>query len=117
MARIRFGIIITALAVIGVSLPPAGQAAAPQATKGPEEVNFAISCGPEAQKAFKHAVWTLHSFWYPEALKAFTDIGKAEPGCAMAYWGIAMSRWYPLWYPPNAEAKARYAADKASGKA
>jgi len=104
MARIRFGIIITALAVIGLSIPPAGQAAEPQATKGPEEVNFAISCGPEAQKAFKHAVWTLHSFWYPEALKAFTDIGKAEPGCAMAYWGIAMSRWYPLWYPPNAEA-------------
>ena len=104
MARIRFGIIITALAVIGLSVPPAGQAAEPQATKGPEEVNFAISCGPEAQKAFKHAVWTLHSFWYPEALKAFTDIGKAEPGCAMAYWGTAMSRWYPLWYPPNAEA-------------
>ncbi len=104
MARIRFGIIITALAVIGLSVPPAGQAAEPQATKGPEEVNFAISCGPEAQKAFKHAVWTLHSFWYPEALKAFTDIGKAEPGCAMAYWGTAMSRWYPLWYPANAEA-------------
>ena len=104
MAPIRFGIVITALAVIGLSIPPAGQAAEPQATKGPEEVNFAISCGPEAQKAFKHAVWTLHSFWYPEALKAFTDIGKAEPGCAMAYWGTAMSRWYPLWYPPNAEA-------------
>ncbi len=104
MARIRFGIIITALAVSGLSISPAGQAAEPQATKGPEEVNFAISCGPEAQKAFKHAVWTLHSFWYPEALRAFTDIGKAEPGCAMAYWGVAMSRWYPLWYPPNAEA-------------
>ncbi len=104
MAPIRFGIVITALAVSGLSISPAGQAAEPQATKGPEEVNFAISCGPEAQKAFKHAVWTLHSFWYPEALKAFTDIGKAEPGCAMAYWGTAMSRWYPLWYPPNAEA-------------
>jgi len=104
MARIRFGIVITALAVIGLSIPPAGQAAEAQVAKGPEEVNFAISCGPEAQKAFKHAVWTLHSFWYPEALKAFTDIGKAEPGCAMAYWGVAMSRWYPLWYPPNAEA-------------
>jgi tetratricopeptide (TPR) repeat protein len=22
----------------------------------------------------------------------------------MAYWGIAMSHWYPLWYPPNAAA-------------
>ena len=43
MARIRFGIIITALAVIGLSIPPAGQAAEPQATKGPEEVAFATS--------------------------------------------------------------------------
>jgi hypothetical protein len=46
-------------------------------------------------------VWTLHSFWYPEALKAFTAVTQAEPGCAMGYWGIAMSHWYPLWFPPN----------------
>src|SRR6185437_5135374 len=37
----------------------------------------------------------------PEALKAFTEITKAEPGCAMGYWGIAMSNWYPLWFPPS----------------
>jgi hypothetical protein len=66
-----------------------------------EEVDFAISCGQTSQTAFKHAVWTLHSFWYPEALKEFTAIAAAEPGCAMAYWGIAMSHWYPLWYPPG----------------
>src|SRR5216684_445463 len=70
MTRIRFGI-ITALAVCGLAIPQAVRAA-PEAAKGPEEVNFAVSCGPEAQKAFSHAVWTLHSFWYPEALKAFT---------------------------------------------
>jgi hypothetical protein len=35
------------------------------APKVVEEVDFAISCGPTSQKAFKHAVWTLHSFWYP----------------------------------------------------
>src|SRR5205823_9405566 len=97
------GVIVTASAGIGLSIAAAGQAAGPQATKGPEEVNFAVSCGPEAQKAFGHAVWTLHSFWYPEAQKAFAEIGKAEPGCTMAYWGMAMSRWYPLWYPPSAE--------------
>jgi hypothetical protein len=66
-----------------------------------EEVDFAISCGPMSQQAFKHATWTLHSFWYPEALKEFTAIAASEPGCAMAYWGIAMSNWYPLWYPPS----------------
>ena len=74
------------------------------ATQAADEVNFPISCGEVSQKAFNHAVWTLHSFWYPEALKGFTDIAAAEPGCAMAYWGIAMSHWYPLWYPPNTAA-------------
>ena len=53
------------------------------------------------QQTFKHAVWTLHSFWYPEALKDFTAVTEAEPDCAMGYWGIAMSHWYPLWYPPS----------------
>jgi hypothetical protein len=66
-----------------------------------EAVNFPISCSPTAQKAFNHAAWTLHSFWYPEALKSFSDIAGAEPDCAMAYWGIAMSHWYPLWFPPS----------------
>ena len=76
-------------------------ARAETAPKVSEEVDFAISCGPMSQQAFKHAAWTLHSFWYPEALKEFTAIAASEPGCAMAYWGIAMSHWYPLWYPPS----------------
>ena len=78
-------------------------AAPPGAGEGPviEEVDFPISCGTLAQKAFNHATWTLHSFWYPEALKNFADLAKAEPDCAMAYWGVAMSHWYPLWFPPS----------------
>src|SRR5499427_8475654 len=66
-----------------------------------EEVDFATSCSPAVQHEFKHAVRTLHSFWYPEALKEFTAVTEAEPDCAIGYWGIAMSHWYPLWYPPT----------------
>ena len=66
------------------------------------EVDFSISCSPTAQKKFNQAVWILHSFWYEEAVKAFTAVTEVEPDCAMGYWGIAMSHWYPLWYPPNA---------------
>src|SRR5262249_4746891 len=33
--------------------------------------------------------------------KGFAAITAAEPDCAMGYWGIAMSHWYPLWYPPS----------------
>jgi len=78
-------------------------AAPPGAGEGPliEAVNFPIMCSSTAQKGFNHAAWTLHSFWYPEALQGFSDIAKAEPDCAMAYWGVAMSHWYPLWFPPS----------------
>jgi tetratricopeptide (TPR) repeat protein len=96
-----FAIFVFALQLpLGTSVARADVAA----TQATDEVNFPISCSAASQKAFNHAVWTLHSFWYPEALKGFTDIATAEPDCAMAYWGMAMSHWYPLWYPPNAAA-------------
>lgn len=93
-----------AMVAIALQLPLGVAIADVPATQATDEVNFPISCGEVSQKAFNHAVWTLHSFWYPEALKGFTDIATGEPSCAMAYWGIAMSHWYPLWYPPNAAA-------------
>jgi hypothetical protein len=94
--RISKGFVAAALLAL-----PFQELRADTAPKVVEEVDFAISCGPTSQEAFKHAVWTLHSFWFPEALAEFTAIAASEPGCAMAYWGIAMSHWYPLWYPPS----------------
>jgi hypothetical protein len=94
--RISIALVSAAL----LALPVQGLRA-DTAPKVIEEVDFAVSCGPMSQKAFKHATWTLHSFWYAEALEQFTAIAASEPDCAMAYWGIAMSRWYPLWYPPS----------------
>ena len=102
MTRQRIHVFLVAASLFALPIQPGARAdSGPEAAKAPGEVNFAISCGPDAQNAFKQAVWTLHSFWYPEALKAFTAITVAEPSCAMGYWGIAMSHWYPLWYPPS----------------
>jgi hypothetical protein len=48
----------------------------------------------------------LHSFFYPETVKAFTVITETEPGCAMGYWGLAMSiRQNPLIPVPIAPLK------------
>src|SRR3984893_19536495 len=58
----------------------------PSATKS-NEVDFPISCGAAAQKKFNQAVWILHSFWYDEAVKAFTAVTAIEPDCAMGYLG------------------------------
>jgi hypothetical protein len=55
-------------------------------------VHFAVSCLPATQPQFDRAVAMLHSFWYPQGLNAFAEITKKDPGCAMAYWGMAISR-------------------------
>jgi tetratricopeptide (TPR) repeat protein len=95
--RISTGLAAAAL----LALPMQLGARADPGAKIVEEVDFANSCSPAVQHTFKHAVWTLHSFWYPEALKDFTAVTAADPDCTIGYWGIAMSHWYPLWYPPS----------------
>jgi hypothetical protein len=58
--------------------------------------------GTEKSKAdFILGVKLLHSFEYDEAEKVFARIIDAEPGCAMAFWGVAMSNFHPLWAPPS----------------
>jgi tetratricopeptide (TPR) repeat protein len=88
-----------AAALLALAMVPGARA--DTGAKIVEEVDFATSCSPAVQQPLRHAVWTLHSFWYPEALKDFTAVTEADPGCAIGYWGIAMSHWYPLWYPPS----------------
>jgi len=67
-------------------------------------VTFPTSCTPSVQKHFESAVAMLHSFWYEESEKNFAEVTAADPSCAIAYWGIAMSLYHPLWYPPDAAA-------------
>src|SRR5215207_2993418 len=68
------------------------------------DVHFPTSCTPAAQQEFDRAVAILHSFWYEEAVQAFTGVTQTDRSCAMGYWGVAMSHWYPLWYPPDESA-------------
>jgi len=56
------------------------------------KVHFAVSCLPDTQLQFDRATAMLHSFWYPQGFNAFAEIAKTDPGCAMAYWGMAISR-------------------------
>ena len=78
---------------------------------GPREklgtVVFPTSCAPGSQAPFTRAVALLHSFWYAEADKAFDRIAAADPGCAMAWWGIGMSNYHPIWAAPTEAEFAR----------
>jgi tetratricopeptide (TPR) repeat protein len=60
-------------------------------------VNFPVSCSPQAQSAFNHAVALLHHMTYAQAREAFQHVEMIDPRCAMAYWGEAMTLFQPLW--------------------
>ena len=64
-------------------------------------VDFPVSCNAEAQTLFNRAVAWLHSFEYQSAERTFAEAAAADPRCAMAQWGIAMSQYHPLWAPPT----------------
>ncbi len=73
---------------------------------GPAEKQFGfaefnVTCSENVKSDFNLAIELLHSFEYDEAEKAFASVINNEPDCAMAYWGIAMSNFHPLWTPPS----------------
>ena len=65
------------------------------------KVNFAISCESSVQPGFNRAVAILHSFGYEKAAGAFAGVAEKDPACGMAYWGLAMTYYHPIWEPPN----------------
>jgi tetratricopeptide (TPR) repeat protein len=79
-------------------------------------VVFPVSCTPQAQQWFGHAMAVLHSFWWEEGDAAFNRVLEADSECAMAYWGLAMNAWgNPFAGGPSGAVLARGAA--AAGKA
>jgi tetratricopeptide (TPR) repeat protein len=65
----------------------------PPASQRLGTVHFANSCAPEVGPDFDRAVALLHSFWFDAAVTAFEGVAARDPGCGMAYWGVALSRW------------------------
>jgi hypothetical protein len=103
----------------------AGRAAAqehvhPDGASRPElgAVHFPTSCSPTLAPRFDRAVALLHSFEFGASIRAFDDVLAADSSCAIAYWGIALSRWSnPMAAgarTPAQLAQGRGAADAAS---
>jgi peroxiredoxin/tetratricopeptide (TPR) repeat protein len=46
---------------------------------------------PEAQAFIDQGVAQLQSFYYFESERSFRQAARIDPGCAIAYWGMAMS--------------------------
>ena len=56
-------------------------------------VHFQTSCRPAVTGEFDHAVALLHSFEFGPSIRGFQAVLATDSTCAMAYWGIALSRW------------------------
>lgn len=67
---------------------PVGKAAEKLGT-----VHFPTSCSPSVAAQFDRAVALLHSFEFGASIKGFNEVLAADSTCAMAHWGIALSRW------------------------
>lgn len=66
-------------------------------------VNVDLSCIEKVKGNFNLATALLHSFEYAEAEKVFAKVIDEDPDCLMAYWGVAMCNFHPLWSPPGKE--------------
>ena len=73
------------------------------AVAGLGTVSFPTSCSAAAQKWISQGAALLHSFGFEEARVAFHEAARADPACAMAYWGIARTWYHPIWAPPSPE--------------
>ncbi|PYT29290.1 MAG: hypothetical protein DMG57_12215 [Acidobacteria bacterium] len=73
------------------------------AVAGLGTVDFPTSCNAAAQNFISRGAALLHSFGYEESRRAFNDAAKADPSCAMAYWGVARTWYHPIWAPPSVD--------------
>src|SRR6516162_9443230 len=101
MKFLSFLLLVGALAI--AALPQDKQHDHPNVV--PEEgfgrVHMGVSCSATVGADFDRALALLHNFWYVRALERFNEVSNNDPGCAMAYWGGAMTYNHPFWDPPS----------------
>src|SRR5437016_4420046 len=78
-------------------------------------LSFPTSCDPKVQAEFERGVAMIHSYWFLVARRVFESVLQQDPGCAIAYWGIAMDLLgNSLGGPPSREnANAAWVARRA----
>src|SRR5207245_11100397 len=88
MIRSALAVAAASIAAVSFSQPILGQEETDQRLG---TVHFDTSCNDVAQRRFDRGMRYQHSFWYREAKEIFEEALKADPSCAIAYWGIALS--------------------------
>src|SRR6476659_369748 len=86
--------------------------AAPAAGEKLGAVHFSTSCNASVAERFDRGMAMFHSFWFDPAAQVFGEVAQADPKCAMAHWGVAMTRLgNPFAWPPS---EKQFAAGQAA---
>jgi hypothetical protein len=117
--------VVAAAVIFTLPAPAASAQDHPHPQAAPAEklgtVHFETSCSPKVAPQFDRAVALLHSFEFGASIKAFNEVLAADPTCAMANWGIALSRWSNPTSPGNRSVaqlrQGKQAVDAAMGLA
>jgi tetratricopeptide (TPR) repeat protein len=56
-------------------------------------VNFPNTCAEAVKPQVNRGVALLHSFWFDEAIRTFTDVAANDPKCGISQWGVALAMW------------------------
>lgn len=98
------------VATVAASASPA-KPPAPAAPTPLGELDFSVTGAPECQRLFRDGMLAMHSFEYDQAHQSFVAALAADPACAMAAWGDAMTYEHPIWHERDLP-KARAALAK-----
>jgi Tfp pilus assembly protein PilF len=74
-------------------------------------VDFPSSCADAAQQHLERGLALLHHMTYLKAEVSFAEAAGADPECALAYWGQAMTYAHPLWPDTTPEARLARGAE------
>lgn len=67
------------------------------------KIVFDVTGSEEAKKLFIKGHLLMHSFEFADAAEAFREAQQADPSCAMAYWGEAMTYHHAIWQEQDYE--------------
>jgi len=66
-------------------------------------VDFQADCDNAVRADVDHALGMMHHMMYTQAREEFEAVVQADPGCAMAHWGVATTLFQPLWGPARVQ--------------
>jgi tetratricopeptide (TPR) repeat protein len=65
------------------------------------------TASPDAQRWFDQGLRLVYAFNHQEAQRAFLEAARLDPGCAMCYWGVALTESSNYNHPTDAEREKR----------